>query len=457
MANRLLERNGIPPEAVITSAPESSRKASARSSRLPKGQSCRTAVCIIVENNSVPFDRRVWQEARALAAAGYEVSVICPKGSAALGEAKCRDTIEGIEIYRHRKWEAANALGYISEYSWALICEFLLALRVYRRRRFRVLQVCNPPDAMFLIGVFFKLLGVRFIFDHHDLSPELFEAKFRQRGLPYRLVCAAEKLTFRTADVCIATNESFREVALARGGARDERVFVVRNCPDLVKVSCLPPQPVLKNGRPLRVLYVGLMAEQDGVDLLITAIEHILRDHSRQDTEFVLVGDGPALPGLRECVARNGLDSFVTFAGRVPYERVGAYLSSADVGVAPDPKNALNDQSTMIKIFEYMAYGLPVVLFDLKEGRRVAGPAALYARPNDARDLAKRMTTLLDSSQLRRRLGECGRRRIQEKFNWGVEKQTLLEAYRTALSGSAPLSRPAHAPLPLAKGACARQ
>ncbi|HTV54648.1 MAG TPA: glycosyltransferase family 4 protein [Terriglobia bacterium] len=388
----------------------------------------RVPICIIVENNSVPFDRRVWKEARALADAGYRVSVICPKSP---GAGAGHEIIEGVEIYRHPRWEAANALGYIGEYTWSLICEFLLALRVYIITRFRVMQACNPPDTIFLVAAFFKLLGVRFVFDHHDLSPELFETKFGRKGFVYRLLRATERLTFHTADACIATNESFKEIALTRGNLRPEQVFVVRNCPDLSEIANNRHPQVAKTGKRLRVVYVGLMAEQDGLDLLMQAIGHILKG-GRQDTEFVLVGDGPVLPALREAVEKKGFTPFVTFTGRVPHEVVGGYLSASDVGVAPDPKNALNDHSTMIKVFEYMAYGLPVVMFDLKEGRRSADAAALYARPNDPIDLAAQITKLLDCKELRRQLGDRGRKRIEHRLNWQHEKVQLLEAYETA-------------------------
>src|SRR5271169_5689128 len=224
----------------------------------------RPAVCIVVENIPVPMDRRVWQEARALTAAGYRVSIICPKGR---GFERSRETLENIEIYRHPIWEASGPLGYVVEYGRALAAEFILALRIYARTRFRILQACNPPDTIFIIGFFFKLFGVRFIFDHHDLNPELFEAKFGKRGIFYRLVCFAERLTFRTASVSIATNESYREIALTRGGMKPERVFVVRSSPDLEKTRRVPSQPALKEGRKYLVAYLGVMGPQDGLDL----------------------------------------------------------------------------------------------------------------------------------------------------------------------------------------------
>src|SRR5207253_368289 len=206
----------------------------------------RTAICIIVENLPVPFDRRVWQEARALHQAGYQVSVICPKGH---GFERSRETLEGIDIYRHRIWEASRPSGYLIEYGWALAAEFGLALKIYGKTRFRILQACNPPDLIFIIGLLFKLLRVRFIFDHHDLNPELYEAKFGHRGLIYKIVCVAESLSFEVADVSIAPNQSFRDLAVTRGRMKPGRVFMVRSSPELGKVRRLPPDPALKEGR----------------------------------------------------------------------------------------------------------------------------------------------------------------------------------------------------------------
>jgi glycosyltransferase involved in cell wall biosynthesis len=391
-------------------------------------------VCIIVENLPVPLDGRVWREAGALRDAGYLVSVICPKGKGSFTASY--ESLDEIHIYRHCGWEASSAMGHMLEYAWALAAEFYLALRVFVRTRFRILQGCNPPDTIFLIGLFFKLFGVRFIFDHHDLGPELFETKFGKKGLFLALTRCAEQCSFKAANVSIATNESFSEVAVTRGRMRKERVFVVRNCPDLGKFRRGPGRPEIKLGKPLLVAYVGFMGTQDGLPLLVEAIEYLVMHENRLDTHFVLIGGGTVLPDLRAMVARKNLASFVTFTGQVPHEEVATYLSSADIGVAPDPKTPMNDNSTLIKIFEYMAFGLPVVLFDLKEGRHSAGPAALYAVPNDPIDFAHQIDRLLDSQELRQQLGELGRRRIEEHLNWAVEKVALLQAYSTALQSN---------------------
>ena len=388
-------------------------------------------VLIIVENLPVPFDRRVWQEARTLTAAGYRVSIICPKSR---GFRKSRETVEGIEIYRHSLWEAAGPLGYVVEYAWALTAEFLLALRVYARTRFRILHACNPPDTIFLIALFFKLLGVRFIFDHHDLSPELFEAKFGRRHRFFHwLLPLAERWTFRSANVSIATNESYREIALTRGGKKPERVFIVRSSPDLTRIQPVPPRLELKQGRAFLVVYLGTMGPQEGVDLLIESAAHIVQQQNRHDVTFVMIGGGSEIPRLKAQAAERGIAPFVTFTGRISDEELAAYLSTADVCAAPDPKNPMNEKSTMNKILEYMAHARPVVLFDLTEGRRSAEDAALYARPNDPIDFAAQILKLLESEVLRRELGERGRKRIEEKLNWEVERRALVAAYQAVL------------------------
>lgn len=390
----------------------------------------RPAVCIIVENLPLPIDRRVMQEARALRDAGYRVSVICPKGS---GFIKGRETLEGIEVYRHWLWEASGPLGYPLEYSIALAGQFVLALRIYARTRFRIIQACNPPDTIFLVGLFFKLFGVRFIFDHHDLNPELYEAKFQKRDWGYKLVCWAERMTFRTACVSIATNESYREVALTRGGMTRDRTFVVRSCPDLSRIRIPEPRPELKEGRRHLVVYLGVMGHQDGLDLLLESIALLTRQRNCEDTLFVLIGSGPELPRLKVLANRKGLDSLVRFPGRLPDDDVAAYFSTADFGVAPDRYTTMNDKSTMNKIMEYMAFRLPVVLYDLTEGRRSADDAALYARNDDPEDFAQKIKILLQDDALRTQMGARGRKRIEETLNWGNERQTYLQAYEAAL------------------------
>lgn len=391
----------------------------------------KASVCIVVENLPVPLDRRVWKEANALRDAGYQVSVICPKGR---GFTASYENLNGIEIYRHRTWEASGVAGYLVEYTWALLAEFFLTMKVYARTRFQILQACNPPDTIFVIALFLKLFGVRFIFDQHDLGPELFEAKFGKRsGVFYKLSRFLEYCSFRVADACIATNDSFKNIALTRGKKHAKNVFVVRNCPDLANFRS--PQNCAKNkfGKSFLVAYVGFMGSQDGLDILLESIDHIVHEEKREDTHFVLVGGGSILQELEATIAEKDLGSYVTLTGQVSHDEVAMWLSNADLGVAPDPKNAMNDKLTMIKILEYMAFSLPVVLFDLEEGRCIAGDAALYATPNDPVEFAHQVSTLLDGSELRKQLGAHGRKRIEESLNWETEKRSLIKAYDVAL------------------------
>lgn len=390
-----------------------------------------TAVCIIVENLPVPLDRRVWKEATALRDAGFTVSIICPKGK---GYESSYERLEDIEIYRHRSLEASGAWSYFLEYSWAFIAELFLTVKVFSRTRFRVLQACNPPDTIFLIALLFRVFRVRFVFDQHDLGPELFEAKFgKRRRVVSAILRFLESRSFRLADSCIATNDSFREIAIVRGGKDPDSVFVVRNCPDLRTFSTSRICSREKFGNSHVIAYVGFMGAQDGLELLLEAADHLVTSLGRRDTHFVLVGGGTALEGLRKIVSGKQLDDYVTFTGQVSHNEVADYLAQADLGVAPDPKNALNDKLTMVKIFEYMAFGLPIVLFDLEEGRRAAGEAALYAKPNDPVDFAEQIASLLDSPDRRAVMGAAGRKRIEGELNWGVEKESLLRAYQAAL------------------------
>lgn len=389
-------------------------------------------VLIIVENLPVPFDRRVWQEATTLARAGYVVSVVCPTGK---GHEARRETLNGIHIYRYRlPLEADGFLGYVVEYGWALAAQLLLALRVLRERGFDAIHACNPPDNIFMIGAPFKLFGKRFLFDHHDINPELFEAKFGKRGVLHRGLLLAERLTFRTADVSIATNESYREIAIERGGMDPDRVFVVRSGPDLSRVRPMPPDPLLKQGRRYLVGYVGVMGTQEGIDYLLRAVRIMVSELNRTDVHFGLVGGGTELEAMKQYAEELGIGEYVTFTGRVPDEPMLTMLSTADVCVNPDVANVMNDKSTMNKIMEYMALGKPVVQFDLTEGRRSALEASVYAKRNDERDLALRILELLDDEERRRRMGEYGRRRVENDLQWDHEAPKLLAAYETLFS-----------------------
>jgi glycosyltransferase involved in cell wall biosynthesis len=388
-------------------------------------------VLMIVENLPVPFDRRVWQEARTLRDAGALVSVICPT---AKGYTVRYEQLEAIHIYRHPlPMEAKGALGFLLEYSAALFHEMRLALCVYFRHGFDVIHGCNPPDLIFLVALPFRLLGKRYIFDHHDISPELYESKFGRRGFFWRLLKLAEWLTFKTARVVISTNDSYRAIAMTRGGRLPDDVFVVRSGPDLARVKTRAPNPSWRRGRRFLVGYVGVMGQQEGIDLLLEAAAHIVHGLGRQDVQFCLVGGGPSLEELKGQAESLGLGDRVTFTGRVPDETLFEVLSTADVCANPDRVNAMNDKSTMNKILEYMALGRPIVQFDVTEGRISAGEASLYARPNDPVDFAAKLLALLEDEAARARMGAIGRARVEERFAWPYEAPKLLEAYRRAL------------------------
>jgi glycosyltransferase involved in cell wall biosynthesis len=385
------------------------------------------SILILVENLPSPFDRRVWQESLALRDAGYAVSIICPTGK---GYEKTYEVIDGIHIWRYRlPVEGSGALGYLMEYGAALASTFYLSWKVLFRRGFDVVHACNPPDLFFLIGGFYKLFGKKFLFDHHDANPELYEAKFGRRDFLWRAMCWLERLTFRTADVSIATNESYRRIAIERGGMAPGKVFVVRSGPSLERLKIVPPQPALKRGRRHLVGYVGVMGKQEGIDLLLQAVRHIVFNLKRNDVHFGLVGGGTSLQEMKDLAVALGVQDYVTFTGRVPDADMLAMLNTADVCVNPDVANAMNDISTMNKIMEYMALGKPIVQFDLAEGRFSAQQASLYARRNDVEDFARRIVELVDDPERRRVMGEFGRRRVREELEWGYEAPKLLRAY----------------------------
>lgn len=386
-------------------------------------------VLIIVENLPVPFDRRVWSEATTLRDAGYLVSIICPIGK---GAEKHFEEIDGIEVFRHPlPFEASRALGYLGEYAVALFWEFVLSLKVIRRRGFDVVHACNPPDLIFLIGAFYKyLFGKRFVFDHHDINPELYEAKFGRRDFLWRLLVLLERLTFRVADISIATNESYRRIAIERGGMNPNKVFIVRSGPDLRRLRPMPIDSRWKNGRPYLVAYVGVIGEPEGIDLLLKATDHI-RQQGRNDVQIVIVGSGPQLEPMKELAVAMGLSDRVTFTGRVDDATLLSVLSTADVCVNPDRPNPMNDKSTMNKVMEYMALSKPIVQFDLTEGRYSAQNSSLYARNTDVADFGDKILELLDAPARREEMGRIGRERVEKVLSWPHEAPRLLKAYET--------------------------
>lgn len=385
-------------------------------------------VLIIVENLPVPFDRRVWQEARTLKAAGAVVSIICPTGK---GFEQLYEEIDGIHIHRHSlPLDASNAREYLREYMSALTSQTRLAWKIFFGAGFDVIHACNPPDLIFLVAFPFKLLGRKFIFDHHDINPELYEAKFGRKGFFWKLLVLLEKLTFKAADVSIATNESYRKIAIERGGMSPKNVYVVRSGPDLSRFKRVPVNPAHKNSRKFMVGYVGVMGDQEGIDLLLASVDHIVHTLNRKDVQFCLVGGGPSLEALKILSHKLNLSDYVTFLGRAPDNDLFEVLSTADVCVNPDRVNPMNDLSTMNKILEYMTIGKPIVQFDVREGRYSAADASLYAAKNDPIDFATKIIQLLDNEEKRIEMGEIGKSRVTNNFSWQQQIPHLIAAYQ---------------------------
>jgi glycosyltransferase involved in cell wall biosynthesis len=390
-------------------------------------------VLILVQNLPVPFDRRVWQEALALNAAGHEVHVVCPRTEK---YPRRREVLNGIHIYRYTPGpEARRAAAYLSEYSVALLQQLRLALRVRLRHRIDVVHICNPPDLLFLAALPVVMAGARLIYDHHDATPELMVAKGQpEDGMLVRVTKFFERLTYRLAHVSIETNESFREIALQRGRMSPEDVFVVRSAPDQARFAEAEPDEVWKHGRKHLVGYLGIMGSQDGLDYLIDAANLIVHDWMRDDVQFVLVGAGPELPSLQERVKALGIENYIEFTGLVSSgKELGSIISTADVCVSPDEANRMNDISTMNKIMEYMSLGRPIVQFDLREGRVSAGEASLYSKRNDVASLAEDILKLVDDPEMCARMGEIGQERFRSALSWEAQIPHLLAAYKRAL------------------------
>ena len=402
------------------------------------------SILIVVENASVPFDTRVWKEATALRQNGYNVTVLCPRQ----GETdKSYELLDGVRIYRHPAVkEGHGILGYVLEYGVALFWQFVYAWWIYFRRGFQVIQGCNPPDNIFLVALPFKLFGVRYIFDHHDASPELYLSKYERKDVLYRIQVWLERMTYRTADVVLATNGSYARLAEERGGLAPADIFVVRNGPDLNTFTLRPAKEALKQGKQFLVGYVGTMAKQDGLDILVEVALNV-KMRGRRDVRFTCVGGGPDLPALRKMVVEKNLEDTITFTGRLPQDDLLDVLSTADVCVNPDRPCRMNDISTMIKIMEYMALAKPIVQFDLHEGRFSAGEASLYADcSNQVPDFAAKILWLLDNPAERERMGRAGRLRVEEHLTWQQCVPHLLAGYERCYSKRERAKTPAVAP-----------
>lgn len=385
-------------------------------------------VCIVVQNLPVPFDRRVWLECQALRDTGYEVSVVCPKGK---GDPD-HEVLDGVHLHKYRAFPPiTRKIMFLAEYAWSILATFVLLARVWRRRPFGVVQVCNPPDVLWVATVAFQsLFGVRLVYDQHDLCPELYLSRFTgEAGLPYRALQAAERITYRLASHVVSTNDSYRRVAMERGGKRAADVTVVRTGPDPTRMRRGPADDTLRRGHDHLLVYLGVMGPQDGVDHALRAMREIVHVHGRTDVALTLIGDGDAGADLRRLAAELDLLDHVEFTGRAPDELVSRLLSTADIGLSPDPKNALNDVSTMNKTMEYMAFELPVVAFDLVETRVSALDAAVYAEPNRDEHFAELVLELLADETRRKEMGAAGRRRVEDVLAWRNQIDSFVHVY----------------------------
>lgn len=386
-------------------------------------------ILIVVENLPLPFDRRVWQEANTLKENGAEVSIICPKMK---GYTKRYEKLNGIHIYRHPlPVEADGAMGYLVEYSTALFWEWWLSLRIYLRKPFHVIQGCNPPDLIFLVAWFYKLLGVKYVFDHHDINPELFIAKYNKKGLFYKFLLWAERLTFATADFSIATNESYQEIAILRGKMSPDKVQVIRSGPKLDRLKLSSGNVKYKKGRKFLVGYVGVIGEQEGLDLLLESVKCIVA--KRQDVQFGIVGGGTDLEKVKQLAEQMELTEYVDFYGRVDDSTLVDVLNTAAVCVNPDRPTEMNNLSTMNKIMEYMALKKPIVQYDLKEGKVSAGKASLYAKNTSPKDFADKIMWLLDNEEQREIMGNYGYNRVVNELSWDFESKKLIKFYKRVL------------------------
>jgi glycosyltransferase involved in cell wall biosynthesis len=387
-------------------------------------------VLIIVQNLPVPLDRRVWLECHALMARGYTVSVICPKGP---GD-PARQRIDGVYIYKYKPApEAEGLLGFVWEFAYSWVRTAWLSLAVWRRQRFDVIQACNPPDTFWLLARLWRSYGVRFIFDHHDLNPELFLSRFgAPKSVGQRLQYAGlkwlERRSFRTADRVTSTNESYKAIAIRRGGRRPNHVTVVRSGPDTKQMRPIyPPDPRPVDG--INLAYLGIMGPQDGVDQVLLVMEELVHKRGRTQVTATLLGFGDCLDDLKRQSTGLGLDGHVTFTGRVDRVAIAEHLSRSDIGLCPDLKTPLNDLSTMNKTMEYMSYGLPAVSFDLAETLVSGGDTVLYVASGDISAFADAVERLIDDPALRLELGRKARERVSTQLDWRPQAEAYVAVF----------------------------
>lgn len=397
--------------------------------RHPQSTLLGRGVLFIVENLPVPFDTRPWLEAQALKEVGMEVAIICPRGK---NYEAPYELLKGVHIYRHPfPIEAGRAIEYFLEYGLALFWELLYSIKIFRKIRFEVIHVANPPDLLCLIGLLYKWRGVRVVYDQHDICPEVMEAKFGRKGFLFKALVFWERLSYWAADLVITTNESYRDLALQRGKVEGGKIAVVRTGPDLSRIpSEIKRDDSLKQGKRFMVGYVGVIEKQEGLDYLVQVVKEIVHGFQRKDILFMVVGGGTHVPFIQEMAKKEGLAEYFHFTGRVSDDFLFRCLGNCDVCVNPDLFNEASNRSTMRKIMEYMVLGKPIVQTEVIEGRYTAQEASLYARPNDKRDFAEKILYLLDHPEEARRMGLIGKNRIHETLHWGVQKQNLVAAYQ---------------------------
>lgn len=391
-------------------------------------------VLIIVENLSVPFDRRVWRECQALHGAGYQVSAISPKGIAR--DSDWHEVIDGVAIYRYPAIQASGSfMSYVAEYLNAIVMTFVLMWIVFFREGFDVIQICNPPDLLIFPALLFKLLGKKIIFDQHDLCPEIYET---QKGLDaapktvVRILLQLEALTYALSDVTLVVNESCRRVATGRGGRKEEDVFIVRNGPSVQSMQVAVPDKALRRGNRYLLVYVGMMGPQDGIDVLLRSTRDLVYVHKRCDFHLHVIGDGTVLDQMRKYAVELAISDRVTFAGAVDHKCVMEAIATADLCLCPDPKTPLSDKCSLAKTIEYMSLGRAFVAFDLEEVRCSSGAAAEYARAGDEGDFAAKIDNLLDDAERRAEMGRIGQEKVLLRLTWEHSKQALCAAYERA-------------------------
>lgn len=396
----------------------------------------RCHVLMLVENLSVPSDRRAWAEALALTSLGCRVTVVSPIGQGR--DEERAQLLEGIKILRYPARPATGGpWSYLREFGSALTHMRQLARAVHREHRVDVVHLCNPPDVLFLAVRGLRRRGTRLVFDHHDLVPELYEARFgRPGGAFYRTAVRFERMTFRAADVVISPNESYRQIALSRGGKNEDDVFVVRIAPDIERFRPVAPDPDLRRGSPYLVVYAGTIGPQDGLDHALRALREL--GERRDDWHAVVAGSGDWRDDAIALARELGLEDRVEFPGHLDDTALVPLLSTADVCLSPEPRNPFNDASTMIKVVEYMALAKPIVAYDLTETRFSAGESALYATPNDPTDFASCIDALLEDEPMRARMGAHGRSRVENELSWERSVESLDQAYRRVLDTREP-------------------